>query len=64
MTGPSASSDPAGTSSAVDGLFKTIEVLPSTSSINIVEDLHGETDRMADILRYNLIIGFKFVDSS
>jgi hypothetical protein len=54
--------DPAGTTSAVDGLFKTIEILPSTSSINVVDDLHAETDRMADILRYELILGYRFVD--
>jgi hypothetical protein len=56
--------DPAGTTSAVDGLFKTIEILPSTSSINVVNDLHAETDRMADILRYELIVGFRFVNLS
>ena len=48
-TGPA--SDPAGTTSAVDGLFKTIEILPATSTINVVEALHAETDRIADILR-------------
>ena len=47
--------DPEGTASAVNDLFKTIMILPTTSSCDVVEALHAETPRIVDILRYKQV---------
>ncbi len=49
-TGPT-NQDPEGTTSAVNGLFKVIELPYITNSPAISETLHAETDRIADVLR-------------
>jgi hypothetical protein len=46
-----AQGDPAGTTSAIDGLFKIIEFISNIDSPLIVEALHDENDRLSDILR-------------
>ena len=49
------SRDPEGTASTVNDLFKTIMILPTTSSCDVVGALHAETPRIADILRYKQV---------
>ncbi len=44
--------DPEGTTSALDGLFKVINLPFIPNSPAITETLHAETERIADILRY------------
>ncbi len=43
--------DPEGTTSAVDGLFKIIELSSIPNSPAVTETLHAEAERIADILR-------------
>ena len=43
--------DPPGTKSAIEGLFKIIELHPMADNLDIVDDLDREIPRIVDIIR-------------